>query len=318
MLRYIIRRLLWLIPVLICVSLIIYILMDLAPGTIIDSMITEQMTPEDIEKLRQEYDLDKPLIYRYGKYMWGLLHGDLGKSMVTELGVWDQFMSRFPATLKLSLVSVVFGTCLAIPIGIFAARRAGTVWDNLTTGFTLLGTSMPSFWLGLLLLILFAYKIKLLPAGGYQGPASYILPAITSGLMMTAITARQTRSSMLEVLRADYLRTARAKGVPEKVVIRRHALRNAWIPILTTIGMGLSRFLAGSAVIETVFSWPGIGRLTVEAVLQRDVTLACGCVIMTCILYVIVLLIVDLLYAFVDPRIKGQYASGSRKGKVTA
>lgn len=318
MLRYIIRRLLWLIPVLICVSLAIYILMDLAPGTVIDSLITEQMTPEDIEKLRQEYDLDKPVIYRYGKYMWGLLHGDLGRSQVTGISVWESFMTRFPATLKLSLVSVVIGTVLAIPIGIFAARRAGTIWDNLTTGFTLIGQSMPSFWLGLLLLIAFAYKIRLFPAGGYQGPSSYVLPAITSALMMTALTARQTRSSMLEVLRADYLRTARAKGVPERLVIRRHALKNAWIPILTTIGMGMSRFLAGSAVIETVFSWPGIGRLTVEAVSQRDVTLACGCVIMTCILYVIVLLIVDLLYAFVDPRIKAQYASGGRRRKVTA
>ena len=318
MLRYVIRRLLWLIPVLLCVSLLIYVLMDLAPGTVIDSMITEQMTPEDIEKLRQEYDLDKPVIYRYVKYMWGFFHGDLGKSQVTGLSVWDSFISRFPATLKLSLVSVVFGAVLAIPIGIFAAQRAGTIWDNLTTGFTLIGTSMPSFWLGLLLLILFAYKIQLFPAGGYQGPSSYVLPAITSGLMMTAITARQTRSSMLEVLRADYLRTARAKGVPERLVIRRHALKNAWIPILTTIGMGLSRFLAGSAVIETVFSWPGIGRLTVEAVSQRDVTLACGCVIMPSILYVIILLIVDLLYAFVDPRIRGKYASGSRKRKVTA
>ncbi|HPU01383.1 MAG: ABC transporter permease [Firmicutes bacterium] len=318
MLRYIVRRLLWLIPVIILVSLAIYILMDLAPGTVIDSLITEQMTPEDIEKLRQEYDLDKPVIYRYGKYMWGLLHGDLGRSQVTGISVWESFMTRFPATLKLSLVSVVIGTVLAIPIGIFAARRAGTIWDNLTTGFTLIGQSMPSFWLGLLLLIAFAYKIQLFPAGGYRGPSSYVLPAVTSALMMTALTARQTRSSMLEVLRADYLRTARAKGVPERLVIRRHALKNAWIPILTTIGMGMSRFLAGSAVIETVFSWPGIGRLTVEAVSQRDVTLACGCVILTCILYVIVLLIVDLLYAFVDPRIKAQYASGGRRRKVTA
>jgi len=318
MLRYIVRRLLWLIPVIILVSLAIYILMDLAPGTVIDSLITEQMKPEDIEKLRQEYDLDKPVIYRYGKYMWGLLHGDLGRSQVTGISVWESFMTRFPATLKLSLVSVVIGTVLAIPIGIFAARRAGTIWDNLTTGFTLIGQSMPSFWLGLLLLIAFAYKIQLFPAGGYRGPSSYVLPAVTSALMMTALTARQTRSSMLEVLRADYLRTARAKGVPERLVIRRHALKNAWIPILTTIGMGMSRFLAGSAVIETVFSWPGIGRLTVEAVSQRDVTLACGCVILTCILYVIVLLIVDLLYAFVDPRIKAQYASGGRRRKVTA
>jgi peptide/nickel transport system permease protein len=311
MLRYIVRRLLWLIPILICVSFLIYALMDLAPGTVIDSMITESTTEEDIQRLREQYDLDKPMVYRYVKYMWGLLHGDLGKSEVTGISVWDSYISRFPATLSLSLAALVIGLALSIPLGIFAARHAGTIWDNLTTGFTLIGLSMPSFWLGLLLLIWFSYKIKIFPAGGNVGIMSFILPAVTSGLMMAATATRQTRSSMLEVIRSDFLRTARAKGVPERHVIFKHALKNAWIPILTTIGNTLARTLAGSAVVESVFSWPGVGRLTVEAVAQRDVTLACGCVIMTSILYVVLLLIVDLLYAMVDPRIKAQYAKGS-------
>lgn len=319
MLKYVIKRLLWLIPIILCVSFIIYGLLDLAPGSVVDSMISENMTQEDIDNLRAEYDLDKPMVYRYAKYMLNLVRGDLGVSDVTKISVWDTYISRLPATLLLSLAALVIGVALSIPLGIFAAKRAGTIWDTATTGFTLIGLSMPSFWLGLLLLIAFSYKLKIFPAGGSGGIMSFILPAICSGLMMTATATRQTRSAMLENIRADYLRTARAKGVPERDVINKHALRNAWIPIITTIGNTLSRTLAGSAVVESVFSWPGVGRLTVEAVGQRDVTLACGCVIMTTILYVILLLIVDLLYAFVDPRIKSKYSAGSKKRKkVTA
>lgn len=318
MLKYVIKRLLWLIPIILCVSFIIYGLLDLAPGSVVDSMISENMTQEDIDNLRAEYDLDKPMIYRYAKYMLNLVRGDLGVSDVTKISVWDTYISRLPATLLLSLAALVIGVALSIPLGIFAAKRAGTIWDTATTGFTLIGLSMPSFWLGLLLLIAFSYKLKIFPAGGSGGIMSFILPAICSGLMMTATATRQTRSAMLENIRADYLRTARAKGVPERDVINKHALRNAWIPIITTIGNTLSRTLAGSAVVESVFSWPGVGRLTVEAVGQRDVTLACGCVIMTTILYVILLLIVDLLYAFVDPRIKSKYSAGSKKRKKVA
>lgn len=318
MLKYVIKRLLWLIPIILCVSFIIYGLLDLAPGSVVDSMISENMTQEDIDNLRAEYDLDKPMVYRYAKYMLNLVRGNLGVSDVTKISVWDTYISRLPATLLLSLAALVIGVALSIPLGIFAAKRAGTIWDTATTGFTLIGLSMPSFWLGLLLLIAFSYKLKIFPAGGSGGIMSFILPAICSGLMMTATATRQTRSAMLENIRADYLRTARAKGVPERDVINKHALRNAWIPIITTIGNTLSRTLAGSAVVESVFSWPGVGRLTVEAVGQRDVTLACGCVIMTTILYVILLLIVDLLYAFVDPRIKSKYSAGSKKRKKVA
>jgi peptide/nickel transport system permease protein len=292
--------------------------MDAAPGTVVDTMISEATTEEDLAALRAKYDLDKPLIYRYGKYMFYLVQGDLGVSDVSGISVWDTYISRLPNTLELSLAALVIGSALSIPLGIRAARHAGKLTDNLTTTFTLIGMSMPSFWLGLLLLLLFSYSLRILPSGGNKGILSFILPAICSGLMLMATSTRQTRSSMLEVLNSDFLRTARAKGVPEKDVIRKHALGNAWIPILTTIGTSLSVSLAGSAVIESVFAWPGVGRMTVEAVMARDVKMTCGSVIMTTILYVVLLLIVDLLYAFVDPRIKAQYASAGKKARRAA
>lgn len=319
MIRYIIRRLLWLIPIIIAVSFIVFALMDLAPGTIIDTIDTSQMTEEQIADLRAQYDLDKPMLYRYGKYMFNLLRGDLGRSISTGYSVWGEFKAGFPYTVKLALVNLVIGVAIAIPLGIFAAKHAGTIWDTLTTGFTLLGMSMPSFWSGLLLIMLFSAKLNWLPAVYTAGnPLCYVMPGLTGGLMMSATVTRQTRSAMLEVIRADYMRTARAKGVPEKQITRKHALRNAWIPIITQIGITLGRTLAGSAVVETVFSWPGIGKLTVTAVQQRDTTMACGLVILTCIMYVLVLLLVDLIYAFVDPRIKAQYQSGGKKRRKAA
>ena len=313
MIIYIIKRVLWLIPIILCVTFIIFALLELAPGNVVDTMISDQMTEEDIAQLKEQYDLDKSVLYRYGKYILNLLQGDLGRSLATGRPVWNEFSSRFPKTLQLALTSLIIGVALAVPLGIFAAKRAGTIWDNLTSLFSLFALSMPGFWLGILLIIWFSYNLGLFPIQ-YDGTIrSYILPAVCTGLMLMAPTTRQTRSSMLENIRADYLRTARAKGVPERQVTTKHALRNAWIPIITTIGNSVARTLAGSAVIETVFGWPGIGALTVNAVSRRDVTLACGCVVMTCIVYVLLLLLVDLLYAFVDPRVKTMYASGARK-----
>ncbi len=313
MLIYSIKRILWLIPTIICVSFIIYALMDLAPGTVVDSMITSEMTQKDIDELKAQYDLDKPMIYRYGKYMLGLVKGDLGKSQVNGLSVWNLYTSRFPMTLRLALVSLCIGVAIALPLGIFAALHSGTIWDNLTTGIALLGISMPSFWTGLLLLFAFSYYIKIFPAS-YNGTlASYVLPAVTSGFMMSASTTRQTRSAMLEVLRQDYLRTARAKGVSEVMIIIKHALGNALIPIITQVGMMLAFSLAGSVVIETVFAWPGIGQLTIEAINRRDTPLACGGIILTLILFITMLLIVDLLYALVDPRIRARFAPAKRR-----
>ena len=321
MIRYVIKRILMLIPTIIGVSLLVFILLDLAPGNIVDNIFSESaaLSAEDMEALIQQYDLDKPMIYRYGKYMLNLIQGNLGASEVSNFSVWDEYMRRLPNTLLLSFTSLIIGALVAIPLGIFAARRAGRLADNATTVFTLIGVSMPVFWLGLLLLQLFSLRLGWLPAGGNrQGILSLILPAFCSALTLMATATRQTRSSMLEVLHADYLRTARAKGVPEEVVIRKHALGNGWIPILTVLGNALGISLAGAVVVETVFTWPGVGRMAADAVRTRDVTTVLGCIIMTSILIVLVQIIVDLLYSFADPRIKSRYLSVSNKRKKAA
>lgn len=318
MLRYAVIRILLLIPILLCVTFIVYGLMDLAPGTVVDSMITDEMTQEDIQKLYAEYDLDKPMIVRYAKYIWNLCHGDLGHSMVSNLPVFRTFFERFPNTLKMSIFSIIVATLIAIPLGIFNAKHAGTIWDNLTTAITMIGLAMPSFWLGLLLLIWFSQKIRLFPAA-YDGTwKCYVLPVLAGGFSMSASITRQTRSSILDVSRQDFLRTARAKGVPERQVVRRHELGNAWIPIITQIGMMLGITLAGSAVIEAVYSWPGVGYMMVEAIGRRDTTMAVGCVVLTATMYTLVLLIVDIIYALVDPRIKAAYTGKKKKRKVKA
>ena len=316
MIRFVLKRLLYLIPVVIAVSFIIFGLMELTPGDVTDTMISESMTQEDIAGLRAKYNLDKSMFYRYGLYMFGLVQGDLGVSDVTGLNIWRMFISRLPNTLLLSFSALIFGIALAIPMGIIAARKAGTIIDNITTGVTLIGMSMPIFWVGILLLILFSLRLGWLPGGGYEnGLRSLILPAVCTGLSMTASTARQTRSGMLEVLRADFLRTARAKGVPESTVITKHALGNAWIPIVTALGTSLCVTLAGSVVVEQVFAWPGIGRMAAEAIFARDVSTATGTIIMTTIIYVFVQLIVDLIYAFIDPRVKAKYISAVKRKK---
>jgi len=315
MIRYSAIRILLLIPILVCVTFIIYFLVDLAPGTVVDTMINEDMTPEDIAALYAKYDLDKPMIVRYGKYMWNLLHADLGYSQITGIPVWTQFISRWPNTVWLAVFSVAFGTVIAIPLGIFAAKHSGTIWDNLTTAFTMIGLSMPGFWLGLMLLILFSLKLKMFPAA-YNGTwKSFVLPVLASGFGMCSSICRQTRSAILEVSRADFLRTARAKGVPERQVTSKHELGNAWIPIITQIGAMISICLGGSAVIEAVYSWPGVGYMLVEAINRRDSILACGTTILTCTIHTVILLLVDLLYAAADPRIKSAYI-GKKKKKV--
>jgi len=305
-----------LIPVLIAVSFIVFSLMELAPGTVIDPMIVGEMTEEDIEALRIQFNLHRSMFYRYALYMLNLVQGDMGVSYINQLSVWDAYMSRLPNTLLLSFTALILGSLISIPMGIRAARHAGTITDNLTTTSTLIGLSMPQFWTGLLLLLAFAFHLEWLPAGGNDdGIRSLILPGICSAFVMTAVATRQTRSSMLEVLKSDYLRTARAKGVPEKVVIRSHALRNAMIPTVTSIGASFCVQLAGSAVIEQVFTWPGVGRLTIDAVIGRDVPMVLGCIILTSTMYVLVMLIIDILYAFLDPRIKSQYVNASKKAR---
>ena len=311
--KYILKRILMLIPVIIGVSLLIFVMLDLAPGTVLD-IIANDYSPEQLEELRHELGYDRSVFYRYGMYMWDLLHGDLGSSYVYKAPVWDLYMQRFPSTLKLAGASVLVSIILSIPLGIIAARKHGSLTDNASMVAALLGLSMPNFWLGLMLIILFSLQLGWFPsAGDTEGIKSLILPAITIGTGLMATLTRTTRSSMLDVIRSDYLRTARAKGVPEKTVIRKHALKNALIPIITVIGTQMGRTLGGSVVTENVFSWPGNGRLTIEAVKQRDTITVTGCIIMSVIMISIIQLIVDITYAFVDPRLKSQYSSSSKR-----
>lgn len=310
--RYIRKRILMLIPVIIGVSFLIYFIMDLAPGDVISQLAPDNATTEQIEMLRHQYGYDRSVFYRYMMYMAGLVKGDLGTSYLTGKPVWEMFIQRLPATLMLSLGAIIVSMIISIPLGVFSAIHNGSLGDNAAMVVALLGLSMPNFWLGLLLIIAFSLRLGLFPSGGMDGIRSVILPAITIGTGYTAIMTRTTRSSMLDVIRQDYLRTARAKGVPEKVVIRKHALKNALIPIITVIGTQMAACIGGSVLTETVFAWPGVGRLIIDSVNQRDVPAVTGSIIMTTILISILLLVIDLLYAFVDPRIKAQYA---KRGK---
>ena len=319
LIRYILRRLVLLIPVLLIVSFMVFALMDLAPGDLMSSMDLSEMSEQEIADLRSELGLDAPLPVRYARYMFRLLQGDMGVGDYSKHSVWGIYIERLPNTLVLAAFAILIGVSISIPLGIFAAKRAGRAADTITTAFTMVGMSMPIFWLAILMMLLFAFVLGWLPAAGYnEGLRSIILPAVCAAMGLLAACTRQTRSSMLEVLRADYLRTARAKGVPEKVVIRKHALGNAMIPIVTTIGMSIAMAVSGSAIVETVFAWPGIGQFVVLSVGSRDVTSTTGTVILTTTLYVLILLLVDLAYAFIDPRIRAQYVSKKAKKAVVS
>ena len=308
MLKYALKRILLLIPVLLGVTFIIYAAMNLSGTDYVDSLITEEMTQEEIDALRAHYGLDKPLLERYFTYVWKMLHGDLGKSYTNGMDVWEFFKSRIGATLYLGVAAGVVTVVLAIPLGIIAAVKNGSILDNICNVLGVIGLATPNFWLGLMLIVLFAVKLKWLPVSGDEHWYSVILPAFTIGTGHMATQMRTTRTAMLDNLRADYLRTARAKGVPEKVIIRKHALRNALIPIITIFGVQFSNVLGGSVLAETVFAWPGVGRLVVDAIDQRDIPTVTGALVMTTMLVTVVNLLIDIVYAFVDPRIKAKYS----------
>ena len=307
--RYVIKRLLQLIPVIIGVSFLIFFIMDLAPGTIIDMIAPDDATTEQIKQLEHEYGYDRSVAYRYVRYMTHLLQGDMGVSYLTNKPVFDSYMERLPYTAKLGLCAFILSLVMSIPLGITAAVHAGSVRDNVSMVLALMGLSMPNFWLGLLLIIAFALKLHWFPSfGAEEGWKSLVLPAITIGTGQMASMTRTTRSSMLDVIRSDYLRTARAKGVSEKVVIQKHALRNALIPIITIAGNQLGGMFGGAVLTETVFAYPGIGRMKIDAVNQRDTNMVTGAILLTTCGISFLLLCVDLTYAMVDPRLKSMYA----------
>lgn len=313
MFKYIVKRLLLMIPVILGVSFLIYVCMEMSAGDPI-SILFPDAVGEAYEALKIQYGYDKPVIYRYALYMLNFFRGDLGTSISMNKPVIELYMTALPNTVQLAVAAAVVGHLIAIPLGIVSAIKRGTLIDNASSVVAMLGISMPNFWFGLLMIIAFSLGTGWFPSyGNKDGLRSLVLPAITLGIDVTASVCRTTRSSMIDTLRQDYLRTARAKGTPENKVITKHALKNALIPIVTVSGMNLAGMLGGSIVTETVFAWPGVGRLLIEGIHQRDVALATGCILMTTILTGLIQLAVDILYAFIDPRIKAQYTKGRKK-----
>ena len=305
--RYVLKRLVMLIPVLIGVTFLVYFIISLSPGDTAAMLAGEDADAATIEALRHELGLDQPVIVQYARYMLNLLQGDMGNSYKTGRPVTNMIVSCFPNTAKLAFWSILVAVGIALPIGIISATKQYSMFDNVGMVVALIGVATPNFWLGLMMIILFSLNLGWLPSGGSKGWSSYIMPAITLGTGDAALITRMTRSSMLEVIRADYIRTARAKGVPEGIVVYQHALRNALIPVVTAIGLQFGSLLGGATLTETVFAWPGIGRSTVDSIKTKDTTQVLGNIVVLTITFSCVNLLVDILYAFIDPRIKAQY-----------
>lgn len=302
--QYLIKRLIMAIPTALGVVSLVFLLQPLIPGDPVDFLLGEQVTLADREELRRAYDLDKPLIQQYLIFLSKLTRGDMRRSIITGQPVAKMIVSRYPATLELALASMLVAVALAVPLGVISALKRNTLVDKLSMTGALLGISIPNFWLGPMLIIVFAIKLNLLPVSGRGGPQHLILPALTLGTAMAAILTRMTRSSMLDVINEDYIRTARAKGLKESATIFKHALRNALVPVITIAGMQFGALLAGAVITETIFSWPGIGRLLITAVNSRDFPLLQGCTIAIGLSFVLVNIITDILYVVVDPRIR--------------
>jgi len=311
MIKYILKRLLLIIPVILFVSFVVFSVMSLAPGDPAVTALGDEATPEQLEYYRETHGMNDPLPVRYVRYISGILRGDLGTSLYNGEDVWDLFFSKFTYTLQLAGASILVTVVMSIPLGIVAATKQGTMVDAAASSFSFVGLAMPNFWVGLLLMILFSVKLHWLPAtGASDGFKSIILPAITCGTGNMAALTRTTRSAMLDTLSQDYLRTARSKGAVERIVIWKHALRNAAIPIMTQIGNQAAALVGGALVTERVFSWPGVGNYLVTAIQQGDFEVVTGFVIMIAIAVSVVLLIVDIIYAYMDPRVKAQYTKG--------
>lgn len=304
MFRYLLHRLLFTLPVIWLVVSIVFLLIHFVPGDPVQQMLGEGAASADIEATRHAYGLDVPLSQQYFNYWKGVLRGDLGRSLRLNQGVSHLIAQRYPYTLQLTLASLFVAIVLAIPAGVRSARHRNR-WDDRTLSvISLFGLSFPNFALGPVLILLFAIKLGWLPVSGSGSLAHLVLPAITMGGALAAILTRMVRTSMLEELGQDYIRTARAKGLPEDTVVYRHALRNALIPIITVLGLQFGALLAGAIVTETIFSWPGIGRLTVQAIGNRDYYLVQGCILAIGLTYVAVNFLTDFAYSIVNPRIR--------------
>lgn len=302
--RYIVTRILWLGPVLLGVSLFVFGILKLVPGDVARTLVGTNGTAEDIANMRQMLGLDRPVYVQYARFLGRLVHFDLGNSAVTRRPVTTEIASRIPATAELAVAALLIALVLGLASGIISATMQYSVWDTLATLVSLVGISMPTFWLGLMLMLLFSVRLGWLPSTGSGSLAQLILPALTLGSASTAIIARQTRSSLLEVLRQDYVRTAHAKGVAEHLVLLRHALPNAMIPTVTAVGLQVGYLLGGSVLTETVFARPGLGRLLIDSIQSRDLAVVQGTIMLLSVIFVLTNLIVDLIYVRLDPRIR--------------
>lgn len=301
--KYVIKRLLYLIPVLLGVSFIIFTLLYITPGDPARIVLGDQASQEQIEILREEMGLNDSFVVQYVKYLGRVVQGDLGMSYATKESVTSEIVAVFPNTFKLALTSVGLAVVVGILFGIISAVKQYSIIDTILSMIAILGISMPMFWLGLLMILLFSVNLGWLPSSGYTSWKHMILPAVCLGAQSIAVLTRMTRSSMLEIIRQDYIRTVRSKGQKESIVIFGHAFKNALIPIITTVGLQFGQLLGGAMLTETIFSIPGLGRLMVDSIKTRDFPMVQGTVLFIAVTFTLVNLIVDILYAYVDPRI---------------
>ncbi|MGH9242153.1 MAG: nickel ABC transporter permease [Vicinamibacterales bacterium] len=302
--RFLARRLVLTIPVLLGVATLVFSLIHLIPGDPAQAMLGEAAPQSDVEELRRQLGLDRPLAEQYAVFLGGLLKGDLGTSLRTGLPVTEQIVERMPATFELAAAAMLVAIVFSMPLGIAAAVRRGTVVDHAAMTVSLAGVSVPNFWLGPLLAIVFAVELGWLPVSGRGTWAHLVLPAVSLGAALAAILARMTRATMLEELREPYVQAARARGVSRSRAVMRHAFRNSLIPVVTLIGLQFGAVLTGAVITETIFAWPGIGRLLIQSIGFRDYPLVQGCILLIALTYVAVNLITDMLYGVLDPRIR--------------
>jgi peptide/nickel transport system permease protein len=298
------RRLLLLVPTVLGVLTLVFFLVHLIPGDPVEVMLGETASRADMSQLRADLGLDRPLGEQYAHFLGGLARGELGRSYFYRKPVLAVIAGALPATALLAAAALAVALLIALPVGVLAAVRRDRLTDRLALVGSLVGVSMPNFWLGPLLIILFSFRLGWLPVSGREGAASLVLPALTLGTALSAILVRMVRASMLDVLGEDYLRTARAKGVGERTVIGRHALRNALLPVVTIVGLQFGALLSGAVITENVFAWPGVGTLLIQAISARDYPLVQGCVLVISLCYVVVNFLTDLLYSVIDPRVR--------------
>jgi len=304
MMRFLSFRILLALPALWLILTMVFLLAHIVPGDPVQQMLGEGARAEDLHQLRHTLGLDLPVGVQYGRYLAGILHGDLGESFRFQQPVLRVVASHYPATLELAIVALFVCAAIGIPAGMLAAPRRGSATDSAVGVFTLFGLSVPNFALGPVLILIFSVYLGWLPVSGRGGISHILLPALTLGAALAAILTRMVRTSVIEELSSDYVRTARAKGLSESAVLFRHAFRNALIPILTILGLQFGTLLAGTIVTESIFSWPGVGRLAVQAIQARDYPLLQGCILLIAVSYVFVNLMTDLVYALVDPRVR--------------